>query len=236
MSSPALSAARLQSPKWLTVPGHWLASRMDLSGLNTTRWTLAGVIAITGFALALLGAKAIEALQAPHPDVSPMTPTDVTLVLERLREQPLFAGTSQRPAHAKKPSFQPSPWTLQGLFSGSATTEGSAILSNGGQPAVLARSGTLLADGTRLLEVHRDRVILQRPDASKHILQLSPPGSPISGRNQAASTLALKPAAVDADQPLGAGNPDDLTERRARIRQRLETLRQRARDGGSGRS
>ena len=211
---------------------HAMVKASDLTQINITRWTLVGLCACTGASIALLSGKAFDALQSPPEQATQGAAVAAEpLALERLRNSRLFEGPARKVPAAKAASVpaRASTWQLQGVFTGSDKTSGSAILSDRKQPARLLRTQQKLSDGTILLEVHSDRVVLQQTDGRLQIVRFPAPSMTAQSQFVAARTTnTVRTERVPNTQQRSPGALDSAEQRRLMVRKRLETLRQRA--------
>jgi hypothetical protein len=199
---------------------------------SLTRMSLLGLAVATSTSIGTFSIMAMEHLRTSGAnDAEQSSAATPTLAIERLRSSKLFADVGQ-----EKPSKLPeliipsrSSWDLQGAFTGAAATSGSAILSDGKGPARLVHTSQQLPGGATLVEVHNDRVILQQQDGNLQVVRFPLP-SEITLTDQIADSGGNhKPPFSGAALSEPATEPVDNTEkRRAIVRQRLETLRQRA--------
>ena len=191
-----------------------LAEWVGLTGLSQVT-----IASVTVLSLATLGWSMSQTLLQQN-DYSSTTSTAQQLTMPDLNlvsQANLFGKIGSTPPDSSELPSTRLQWMLQGVFTGTAPDNGSAIILAGEQSAQLYKANQPMPGGAKLTEVHPDHVVIK-----------------LNGRLETLRFPAIgsMPRIEDAIKPIGQPMMDIAEEtasnRREIVRQRLEMLRQRA--------
>jgi general secretion pathway protein C len=192
-----------------------LAERFGLTGISQVT-----IASVTALSLAALGWSIGQTLLQQNDYSSTVSSSQQQTMpdLNLVNQANLFGkiGSTPPPDNSELPSTRLQ-WVLQGVFTGTAPDNGSAIILAGEQSAQLYKAKQSMPGGAKLTEVHPDHVVIN-----------------LNGRLETLRfpTIGSMPRVEDAIKPIGEPMMDIAEEtasnRREIVRQRLEMLRQRA--------
>lgn len=192
-----------------------LAERFGLTGISQ-----ATIASVTALSLAAIAWSISQTLlhQNDYSSMASSAQQQTMPDLNMISQADLFGkiNSAPPPASSELPSTRLQ-WVLQGVFTGSEPSNGSAIILAGDQSAQLFKANQTMPGGAKLTEVHPDHVVIN-----------------LNGRLETLRfpTIGSAPRVDDAVEP-GIEPMMDVAQesagnRREIVRQRLEMLRQRA--------